>query len=275
MSAHIKIPQAHHRLSIHIGVNGLSFVVEDTQNDDCLLCKSHSYAFPGNDYNEWAKEVGNVIKQEELLQKRFSNCHVVLDTHRHTLIPSSLFKPERAIEILEQLFDVAYLDEINYTTINPLESTCIYALPAPVNAMVAKHQHKAKFYAGIIPLLRYIMEQKEYSRALMCYTPTHADLILMQGERLLLCNSYAVDRFRTALYFLFFALKQWQLNPKSLSLYITGSFTQAHMKQLCTFFPSVTIATNPANPLPTESMNLLYGPHFFPVSTSATGTSHG
>ncbi|NLA15731.1 MAG: DUF3822 family protein [Bacteroidales bacterium] len=267
MSAQIKIPQAHHRLSIHIGVNGLSFVVENTQNNRCVLCRSHSYVFPPNDYNEWAKEVGNVIKREELLQKRFSRCSVMIDTQRHTLIPSSLFKPQRAIEVLEQLFDVAYLDEVNYATINPLEATCIYALPAPVNAMVAKHQHKARFYVTVIPLLRFIMEQREYSRALMRYSSTHADLILMQGERLLLCNSYATDRFKTALYFLFFALKQWQLNPKSLNLYITGSFTPAHMKQLCTFFPSVTVAANPANPLPTESMNLLYGPHFFPVST--------
>ncbi|MFY9116615.1 MAG: DUF3822 family protein [Bacteroidales bacterium] len=265
MSAHIKIPQAHHRLSIHIGVNGLSFVLEDTENNDCLLCRNHSYAFPANDYNEWAKEVGNVIKQEELLQKRFSRCSVMIDTHRYTLIPTKLFTPEKAVEVLNQLFNVAYLDEVNYTTVQPLEASFIYALPAPVNAMVVKHQHKAKFYAGVIPLLSFIMEQKEYSRALLHYTPTHVHLILMQGERLLLCNAYAIDRFKTALYFLFFALKQWQLNPKSLSLYITGALKPLHMKQLCTFFPSVTVATADNHALPTEAMNLQFGPHFFNI----------
>ncbi len=265
MSAQVKIPQAHHRLSIHIGVNGLSFVVEDTETNDCLLCKNHSYAFPANDYNEWAKEVSHIIKQEEILQKRFSRCSVMIDTHRYTLVPTSLFKPEQAIEVLNQLFDVAYLDEVNYTTVQPLDATFIYALPAPVNAMVAKYQHKAKFYVSVIPLLRFIMEQKEYSRALMHYTPTHVNLILMQGERLLLCNAYAIDRFKTAMYFLFFALKQWQLNPKSLSLYITGPLKPLHMKQLCTFFSSVTVATAENHTLPTESMNLQFGAHFFRV----------
>ncbi|MDD2539241.1 MAG: DUF3822 family protein [Bacteroidales bacterium] len=268
MSAISKIPQAHHRLSIHIGVNGLSFVVEDTQTRECLLWRNYSFTFPGNDYNDWAKEVGNVFRQEDYLQKRFSLCNVMIDTHRHTLIPSSLFKPEQAVEVLKQLYDVAYLDEVNYSEISTLEATCIYALPAPVNATVFKYQHKARFYASVIPLLHFIMERKEFSRALLHYAHAHIDLVLMQGEKLLLCNSYAIDRFSTALYFLFFVLKQWQLNPRSLSLYVSGPLKPVHTKQLCTFFPSVTVATSETGLFPTEALNLQYGPHFFPVCAS-------
>lgn len=269
MSANIKIPQTHHRLSIHIGVNGLSYVVEDSQTNDCLLWNNHTYSFPGNDYNEWAKEVGHVFKQEEILQKRFVRCDVMIDTHRHTLIPTSIFKAEQAIEVLNQLFDVAYLDEVNYSAIDAIQATCIYALPAPVNATVFKHQHKARFYASVIPLLHFTMAHKEFSRALLHYADSHIDLVLMQGERLLLCNSYAVDRFSTAMYFLCFALKQWQLNPRSLSLYISGPFKPAHIRQLCTFFPSVTVATSATDLFPTEILNLQYGPHFFPVCASS------
>lgn len=269
MSANIKIPQTHHRLSIHIGVNGLSFIVEDTQTKDCLLWRNQTYTFPGNDYNEWAKEVGYVFKQEELLQKRFACCDVMIDTHKHTLIPTSIFKAEQAIEVLKQLFDVAYLDEINYSSVNALQATCIYALPAPVNAMVFKYQHKAKFYASVIPLMYFIMGRSEFSRALLHYAHAHVDLILMQGEKLLLCNSYAIDRFSTAMYFLCFALKQWQLNPRSLSLYVSGSLKPTHIKQLCAFFPSVTVATSAIGLFATESLNLQYGPHFFPLCASS------
>ncbi len=268
MSATSKIPQAHHRLSIHIGVNGLSFVVEDSQTHECLLWRNHSYSFPEGDYNEWAKEVGHVFHQEEYLQKRFPHCHVMIDTYKHTLIPTSLFQPDQALEVLNQLFQTADLDEVNYSPVDILDATCIYALPAPVSAAVFKHQHKAGFYASVIPLLRYILERKEYSRALMHFTPSHVDLILMQGERLLLCNSYAIDRFSTGMYFLFFALKQWQLNPRSLSLFVSGSLKPAHLKQLCSFFPSVTVATSQKGLFPTEALNLQYGPHFFPVCVS-------
>jgi len=268
MSATSKIPQAHHRLSIHIGVNGLSFVVEDTQKHECLLWRNHSYPFPVGDYNEWAKEVGHVFHQEEFLQKRFSQCHVMIDTYKHTLIPSSLFQPDQSLEVLNQLFQTADLDEVNYSSVDTLDATCIYALPAPVSAAVFKHQHKAGFYASVIPLLRYIMGRSEYSRALMHFTPSHVDLVLIQGERLLLCNSYDVDRFSTALYFLFLALKQWQLNPRSLSLYISGLFKPSHIKQLCSFFPSVTVATSKEYLFSTEALSLLYGPHFFPVCVS-------
>ena len=78
MSAISKIPQANHRLSIHIGVNGLSFVIQDTHTQECLIWQNHMYSFPGNDYNEWAKEVGNVFRQEAILQKRFNHCDVKL-----------------------------------------------------------------------------------------------------------------------------------------------------------------------------------------------------
>ena len=269
MSANSKIQQTHHRLSIHIGVNGLSFVIQDTHSQECLLWQNHTYSFPGNDYNEWAKEVGNVFRQEDILQKRFNHCDVMIDTHKHTLIPSSIFEAEQAIEVLRQLFEVAYLDEVNYSGLVSQEATCIYALPAPVNAMVFKYQHKARFYASVMPLLHFIIGQKEYSRALMHYTHSHVDLVLMQGERLLLCNSYAIDRFSTALYFLLFALKQWQLNPGSLNLYISGPFKPTHTKQLCNYFPSVTVATSPTGLFPSEALSLQYGPHFFPVCESS------
>lgn len=269
MSAISKIPQAHHRLSIHIGVNGLSFIIQDTNTNECLLWQHLSYSFPRNDYNEWAKEVGLVFRQEEYLQKRFNQCYVMIDTHKHTLIPTSVFQPEQAIDVLRQLFDVAYLDEVNYSELVTQEATCIYALPAPVNAMVFKYQHKARFFASVMPLLYFIMEQKEYSRALMHYSHSYVDLVLMQGERLLLCNSYAIDRFSTGLYYLLFALKQWQLNPGSLNLYISGPFKPTHTKQLCTYFPSVTVATSPSFLFPSEALNLLYGPHLFPVCASS------
>ena len=118
---------------------------------------------------------------------------------------------------------------------------------------------QSQICAGVIPLLSFIMEQKEYSRALLHYTPTHVHLILMQGERLLLCTIRQT------------ALKQrciscslpspWQLNPKSLSLYITGALKPLHMKQLYVL-PSVTVATADNHALPTEAMNLQFGPHF-------------
>ncbi len=269
MSANSKIPQAQHRLSIHVSMNGLSFVVQDKTTKECIVWEYFPYTIPGNDYNDWAREIDGIFRRTDLLQKQFAHCEVCLDTCKHTLIPSPLFRPEQAVQVLKQLFSIADLDEINHMDIPSAGATCIYALPGPVSTTIVKRQRNARFYASILPLYEFLRTQKDYSRALLCYGETQIHLILMQGDKLLLCNSYAVDRFSTSLYFLFFALKQWQLNPHSLSLYITGPFKPTHLRQLCSFFSSVTVAANNEFLFPTESVNLQFAPHLFPVCASS------
>ncbi len=253
-------------MSIQVDLNGLSFVIEDMQTHTCLHSKYYPYTLPGTDYNDWTKDVEALFKKDEWLQKRAEQCTVCVITPKHTLVPSGLFRSTQAAALLKELFVLDDLDEVNYTELPQIGATCIYAIPAPISAMIFKYQRKAVFLAHVIPLFHFLASQKDFSRALLYYTPSFIHLILMQGDKLLLCNAYSIDRFTSALYYVFFALKQWQLNPHSLSLYISGAFKPMHLKQLTQFFPTITVATEAEYVFPSESLNLQFGSHFFPTS---------
>lgn len=265
MSANFKIPQAQHRLSIQVNLDGLSFVIEDTQTNTCLHHYYYPYTLPGTDYNDWTKEVESVFLKDDFLQKRFSQCTVSIVTPKHTLVPNNLFQEAHAAAILKELFELDDLDEVNFKELPQIGATCIFAIPAPISAMILKYQRKAVFLAHVIPLFNFLASQKDFSRAMLHYTPSFIHVILMQGDKLLLCNAYAIDRFTSALYYVFFALKQWQMNPHSLNLYISGAYKPMHLKQLTQFFPSITVATAESVVFPTENLNLQFASHFFPT----------
>lgn len=265
MSASENIPQTGKRLSIQVDLNGLSFAIIDTQTNSCLDWRSLSYTIPHGDMNEWAKEVDRIFTQELVLSKSYDSCSVYLNTTKYTLIPTSLFLPEQAHVVLNQLFPLDDLEEVNHLSLPAFMATGLFAGPGPLSATIIKHQRNARFFATFVPLLYYLKAQPHFSKGLIHYSPTHIHLILMQGERLLLCNAYAIDKFTTGLYFLFNALNQWQMNPHSLSLYLSGPFKTAHLKQLTTYFPSLTVATASDFLFPTEALNLQFAPLLFPV----------
>lgn len=260
MSANAFTPQADHRLSIQLNLNGLSFIVFSPRENYLRYWYTYPFSFAPGDYNHLAEEVDAIFSRDPFLCQRFATCDVLFDTPKYTLVPETLYQPEMAARTLQTLFSLNEMDEVACTPFSFAQAQCVYALPGVVDVTILKYQREARFSANVVPLSRFLQQQPEYSRALFYYgTSGHAHVMLMQGDQLLLCNAYEADSFTSALYYLFFALKQWQINPHGLSLYISGPIPPQGLKQVCAYFPQITVLTNEHWQLPTEALNLQYG----------------
>ena len=147
---------------------------------------------------------------------------------KYTLIPEGYFSPESASDLLAQVVVLEKSD-----TVKSLELPCYKAV---------------LLYAGEPEAARCIADMLSAAAALSCYNKVvvhlgadAVDIVMAAGDRLLLCNSYPSSDEVTAQYFLFAALKQFQINPEVTTVHFFGEAGEGIKGDLFRHFASVEV----------------------------------
>ena len=146
---------------------------------------------------------------------------------KFTLVPEGYFPP-----------DVAAADLLSNVVV--LEKTySVKKLELPFYKAVL-------LYAGDDGAARRLADMLEAAAALDCYNKVvmhvdgqTVDLVLAAGDKLLLCNSYPAADDTTAQYFLFAALRQFQINPEVTTVHFFGEAGDTIKGDLFRHFASV------------------------------------
>ena len=152
------------------------------QKQRCLFAETIHMLFRQT-ITTMGKEVAT-SSNTRIVAKRFSRCSVMIDTHRYTLIPTKLYTG-KGRRILNQLFNVAYLDEAYTRSKLKLPHLCItgscqrHGCQTPAQSHLCRCHSAAQFHHGrnihvrscIIPYPRATLSS--CSRALFpeCFTP--------------------------------------------------------------------------------------------------------
>lgn len=145
---------------------------------------------------------------------------------KFTLIPEGYFSPDTAEDLLSQLV--------------------LLEKPASVKSLELPCYKAVLLYAGEDAAARCIADMLAAAAALACYNKVvvhlgggTVDLVLAAGDKLLLCNSFPAADEVTAQYFLFAALKQFQINPELTTVHFFGEAGEAVKGELFRHFASV------------------------------------
>lgn len=146
---------------------------------------------------------------------------------KFTLIPEGYFPPDVKAEDL--LSKVVVLEKSD--SVKKLELPCYKAV---------------LLYAGDEAAARRLADMVEAAAALDCYNKVvmhvdgkTADIVLAAGDKLLLCNSYPAADPVSAQYFLFAALRQFQINPEVTAVHFFGEAGDTIKGDLFRHFASV------------------------------------
>ena len=248
-------------------MSGFSFAVLD---DAAALCRQlHYYTFSGTqDHNDIYAEMVSWSRKFPQLKSFYSSVQCVYCAPSFTFVPESVFVPDKAAAILQSIHPINDLDEVYFHALPHLGAICIYAIPNSITAPLLKSQPAASFYSIAIPLIQIAMPLYGHTRVLFFYRNQYLYLILIKEQQLLLCNAFHAPDFNTALYFLFFALHQWQLNPESLRLYISGQITKPNRQLLHNYFPIVSLLPQNAITLSSSEVTLQYSTILHPICAS-------
>lgn len=147
-------------------------------------------------------------------------------THKCTLVPARYFEEEDARCILSSLFALSEDETVSFRAVPRLDAVLVYA--------AAEGQEPV--LAGLIDRLPAC---REYNKILFHRSDGYVDLVIGQGERLLLANSYPAADFTTAEYYLFLAMKSLQLNPEVSTVTVLSPLSEAEEMSLYRYFKSV------------------------------------
>ena len=257
-----------YRLSVQASQNDCSFIVINEVAATCLSLHHFLYP-PGVDDNERQKDLEGWLRKIGARHPHFAESQCCVCAPSFTLVPSLVFSPDTAASLLKAVCPIGDLDEVSHYALGFNDMVCIYSVPQYLSQSFIKHHKHTQFYSIAVPILQKIRHLDGHSRALFFYWDQHLYLALAEADQILLCNAYKAAHFETALYYLFSALHQWQLNPMSLRLHISGQLQSAHTNLLCQYFPHVLSLSDPEITLYNDNLNLQHSLIFHPLCASS------
>ena len=123
-----------------------------------------------------------------------------------TLVPSCFFDPATARQALAEVADLREEDVVEHLDIPQYDAVLVYATGE--DSVVVDGTPE------IYKLLTKLPDCPEYNKILCSLGDDHLFLAIAQGDSLMLANSFPVQDFTTAEYYIFMSLKSLQLNPE-------------------------------------------------------------
>ena len=147
---------------------------------------------------------------------------------KYTLIPEGYFSQDSAAELLSQVVILEKTDSVK-----SLELPCYKAV-----LLYAGDEADARCIADMLAAAAAL---DRYNKGVVRLGEGRVDIVVAAGDRLLLCNSYPAADAVTAQYFLFAALRQFQINPEVTAVHFFGEADESVKSDLFRHFASVEV----------------------------------
>ncbi len=158
---------------------------------------------------------------------------------KFTLIPDTLYTPQLGKEILMQQFQVDSDIQVEYC--NPGHSGVVIAYcTSDISRVSDAEKLSLPLVVGVMDVAR---GAEEYNKVAFHYSKERgfAHIVIYMGEELKLANSFKVDSFESALYFLFLSIKGLQMNPQQCVINLCWNIEKGQMETVAKFFKGARV----------------------------------
>ena len=129
---------------------------------------------------------------------------------KYTIVPASFFREHDLRNILSQAVQLEESDKADYQELPEFQAVLVYATARFGKAPV------------VLDMLRSISGIDEHNKVLAHYDGNQVTVTMAAGNKLLLANTYQASDHVTGEYFIFAAMKQFQINPEVTTVYFYG-----------------------------------------------------
>ncbi len=214
-------------LSVQVSFNGIKLAVFDNLNSRYLAVENH--AFPNcNDFGALLPRLQKFADNHEWLNNRFKRTDVMVVNERSTLVPNALFDAEQQAQYLQFNHPRQESEEIRNDQLRNLDARNLWLIPHDLELLLKKIFPGARLCHYSTPLIESLLvasknEQQKKVYAHLQYE--RFELIIPEGNRLHLYNTYAFKSSDDFIFFLLFACEQLKLNPETFELVLLGELT--------------------------------------------------
>jgi hypothetical protein len=143
-----------------------------------------------------------------------------------TVVPTEIFLPEKAKQLLETVHQLPDLFEVRFTDVKELKATLIFAVPASLTSKWLEKQPKTIFVGHAAPLLTIsslIEWAKDEPHILAQFGDGFCTLTVSNNKELLLCNSIPQLELNDTTYHLINTCKLVGFDPNTSEINLSGS----------------------------------------------------
>lgn len=148
-----------------------------------------------------------------------------------TLVPSVFFEPDTARAELEAVSELAESTVVRYKSIPAYDAVLVYS----------EDENGIAYSSAICELISRLPECKDYNKLLCSILDDNLLFAVAQEDKLLFANSFAIQDFTTAQYYIFMVIKSLQINPEVSTICFLTELNADEQMCLYRYFKAVEV----------------------------------
>jgi hypothetical protein len=213
------------KLSIQVGLNGLSFCVLDTISKKILAFEKIAFKTPSTPYL-MLKELKGMFGQKSKIGNEFSEVVVIHKNNMFSLVPKPLFNTDELPNYLKFNAKIMANDLIAHDEIPNQDIVNVYVPYTNINNYIFDLFGEFEFKHSGTVLINTLLNQNRVSNQPVCYiqvSEKDMEMMVVSEKKLLFYNQFEYKTKEDFLYYLLFSLEQLQMDLTKIQLKLFGS----------------------------------------------------
>lgn len=244
-----KSVETYHKLSIQVGLNGLSFCIFDTIRHSVTLSRRIDFGKELTPF-EVQKELKALFQLEGIPDRNFTEVVVIHRNSLFSLVPKALFDKNELANYLKFNAKILANDLIEYDEISNYEIINVYVPFMNINNYVYELFGAFEFMHNGTVLIQALMNHHSHGNEAICYVhvdDNFLDVAVLSQKQLLFYNSFPYSTKEDFAYYLLFVLEQLKLDTEEVKVRLFGAIDEGdeiynlcyeYLQHLSIFLPS-------------------------------------
>lgn len=218
----------YHKLSIQVGLNGLSFCVLDTISNAILSADNVDFGKELS-LHEVLKELKLLVNQHDLQKFKFSEVVAVHRNNLFSLVPKVLFDEKELPNYLKFNAKILANDLIAFDEMANFDMVNVYVPFVNINNYLYDLYGEFKFMHSGSVLLQTLLTFYKNGDESICYVyvaNNQMEIAVVSDKHLLLFNSFEYRTQEDFIYYILFTLEQLKFDPSTIKLRLFGDLEQ-------------------------------------------------
>ena len=212
-------------LSIQLSLDGFSFCLINTREKQVEKLEYFSFEDHSPTPEKLLKNVEELFKKENALQKRYGSVNISHVNQLSTLVPKSLFDEERIRDYLKFSSKTYTNDYVVHDELENHDMVNVYIPFVNVNNFFLERfgSFEYKHFSTIlVNNLFNTFKFSEHPHMFAHVCEQQFQLVIIADNKLLFYNSFSYHSNEDFIYYILFAAEQLKLNPEKFELVLAG-----------------------------------------------------
>tara|TARA_R110002051_G_scaffold66817_5_gene121046 strand:- start:716 stop:1549 length:834 start_codon:yes stop_codon:yes gene_type:complete len=239
----------YHKLSIQISLNGLSFCVLDTVDNNILASENVVFEREVNPL-ELLKKVKEIFEKYKVANVSFSEVIAIHKNQLFSLVPTALFDEDELANYLKFNAKILTNDVIVYDELESNDLMNVYVPFMNVNNYIYELFGEFEFKHSSTVMVESLLNTPQPGNDSFCYVHVgdkQMEITVVSNKKLLLHNSFSYNTKEDFIYYLLFTLEQLKLDTNTVKLKLFGAIDEDdeiygisynYIKNISIFIPS-------------------------------------